>query len=104
MINRVANILKYGRASDSQEIPDGVTEADVEFLESYLSAPDPDYKPALESIAALEPAEPWRVMAITFTNKAANELKERLETMLGPESRDIWALTFHSACVRIFSA
>ena len=52
--------------------------------------------------AALEPVEPWRIIAITFTNKAADELKDRIERMLGPEAAaDIWASTFHSACVRI---
>ena len=44
---------------------------------------------------------PWSIMAITFTNKAAGELKERLERMLGEEARDVWAATFHAACVRI---
>jgi DNA helicase-2/ATP-dependent DNA helicase PcrA len=44
---------------------------------------------------------PWAVIAITFTNKAAGELKERLERLLGLRSRDVWASTFHSACVRI---
>ena len=44
---------------------------------------------------------PWSIIAITFTNKAAGELKERLERMLGPSANDIWASTFHSACVRI---
>ena len=48
-----------------------------------------------------EPAAPWTILAITFTNKAAGELKERLERMLGPAANDIWASTFHSACVRI---
>ena len=46
-------------------------------------------------------AAPYSILAITFTNKAANELKERLERMLGEEARDVWASTFHSACVRI---
>ena len=44
---------------------------------------------------------PWKILAITFTNKAAGELKSRLETKLGNTARDIWALTFHSCCVRI---
>ena len=44
---------------------------------------------------------PWNILAITFTNKAAGELKDRLAKMLGPEAEDVWASTFHSACVRI---
>ena len=48
------------------------------------------------------PCPPWRVMAITFTNKAAGELKARLCQMLGPEGGDeVWASTFHSSCARI---
>ena len=45
--------------------------------------------------------QPWQILALTFTNKAANELKERLCNLLGPEAQDIWAMTFHSACCRI---
>ena len=52
-------------------------------------------------LCSLRPAAPWSIIAITFTNKAANELKERLSLMLGPEAQDIWAMTFHSACCRI---
>ena len=48
-----------------------------------------------------DPAKPWQILAITFTNKAANELKERLETMLGDDAKEIWASTFHSSCARI---
>ncbi len=43
---------------------------------------------------------PWAILAITFTNKAAGELKARLERMLGPAGNDVWAFTFHAACVR----
>ena len=93
LINRIANILKYGRASDSEELP---FDADEKQLETLLAGGE-----EAQRIAAFEPAEPWRILAITFTNKAAEELKERLERMLGAEANDIWACTFHSACVRI---
>lgn len=94
LINRVANLLKYGRASDCGEVPANATEADLAVLEAGPS-------PEAERLAAYEPVEPWRIIAITFTNKAADELKSRLANMLGPAADDIWARTFHSACVRI---
>jgi len=45
--------------------------------------------------------KPWNILAITFTNKAANEMKERVETLVGEVSKDMWIGTFHSICVRI---
>lgn len=101
LIHRIANLMKYGRGSDSDEVPEWVTPADLAFLEDYAARPDPARKGEQERLCRLEPAAPWSIIAITFTNKAAGELKERLERMLGPEANDIWASTFHSACVRI---
>ena len=101
LINRVANLLRYGRGSDCDEITLPVSEDEVEFLEQYVNQPTESQRPLVQYLCAVEPARPWEVLAITFTNKAANELKERLERMLGEEARDVWAATFHSACVRI---
>ena len=101
LINRIANIMRYGRGSDSNEIPDAVTDEDVLFLET-LGEDISDYdRWRADTLCAVERALPWSIMAITFTNKAANELKARLTTLLGPEAQDIWAMTFHSACCRI---
>ena len=101
LIHRVANLLRYGRGSDTEEIPIPISEDMVTFLEEYAAHPTADQQPLMQYLCAVEPAHPWEVLAITFTNKAANELKERLERMLGEEARDVWASTFHSACVRI---
>ena len=46
-------------------------------------------------------AKPWDILAITFTNKAANEMKERIANLVGDDAKDIWMGTFHSICVRI---
>jgi len=101
LINRIANLMRFGRASDSQDVPDTVTEDDVAFLES-LSAPISEFdRRRADCLCTLEPAAPWSIIAITFTNKAANELKDRLASMLGPQAQDVWAMTFHSACCRI---
>ena len=102
LIHRVANLLQYGRGSDTEEIPIPITEDEVAFLEQYAQSPDASQRPLVSYLCAIEPARPWEVLAITFTNKAANELKERLSVMLGEETAaDVWASTFHSACVRI---
>lgn len=101
LINRIANLMRFGRGSDSNEVPDTVSEDDVAFLEN-LQEPLTDFdRHRADYLCAVEPVSPWNIIAITFTNKAANELKDRLTNMLGPEGQDVWAMTFHSACCRI---
>ena len=90
LINRIANILRFGRGSDSEELPAGADEESLRLMQE-----------GDERFAVLDAVKPWRILAITFTNKAAGELKERLSRMLGEDANDIWACTFHSACVRI---
>ncbi|MDD7772203.1 MAG: UvrD-helicase domain-containing protein, partial [Firmicutes bacterium] len=100
LIHRIANLIRFGCASDSDEVPEYLTERDVEELEAFLaSGKQEDVR--MSALCAMHPAAPWSIIAITFTNKAANELKDRLERMLGPEALDVWAMTFHAACCRI---
>ena len=103
LIQRIVNLLRYGKGSDSSEVPEWAEEEDLIFLRESLAASsqnDAD-RERLQMLCSLEPVKPWQVIAITFTNKAAGELKERLEREIGPDALDIWAATFHSACVRI---
>lgn len=101
LINRIANLIRFGRGSDCNEIPDTVTEEDIAFLESVPSDAEPFDLRRADYLCQVDPAAPWSILAITFTNKAANELKERLSAMLGEGAEDVWAMTFHSACCRI---
>ncbi len=101
LIQRVYNLLTYGRGSDSDFVPDWATEEDLTFLESFPEHPDELEKNQARRLCAVDVPRPWEIIAITFTNKAAGELKDRLAARLGPMANDIWASTFHSACVRI---
>ena len=101
LINRVANLLTYGRGSDSTDVPAWATEDDLAFLESYPEHPTSDERSRMVHLCTLEPAAPWSVLAVTFTNKAANELRERLSAFGIQGAESVWAMTFHSACVRI---
>lgn len=101
LINRIANLMRFGRGSDSSEVPTDLTDEDVTFLETISETPSEDELWRAERLCAVEPAVPWSIIAITFTNKAANEIKDRLASLLGPSAQDIWAMTFHSACCRI---
>ena len=99
LIHRIANLLWFGAASQSEEIPPWLREEDVEYLEQC--ARSGELTPRARDLCQVDAPAPWNIIAITFTNKAAGELKSRLETMLGPQALDVWAMTFHSACCRI---
>ena len=55
-------------------------------------------------ILAKGDARPWEIMAITFTNKAADEMRRRVVDLVGADARDMWVSTFHSACLRMLRA
>ncbi len=117
LINRIANLIRFGSGYESNAVPHGITEADVEFLESLApriyegGAPEgrgesvglltAEMRERADALCREKAPAPWQIMAITFTNKAAGELKDRLGKMLGDQASDIWAMTFHAACCRI---
>ena len=100
LINRIANILRYGDAYNSTYLRDDLDENDIAACKTYIENGTPLTTETQEHLSASACA-PWRIMAITFTNKAAGELKDRLCAMLGETANDIWASTFHSTCARI---
>ena len=97
LVNRIANIVKFGDAYNSTYVPE-VTEEMIKSGEDYLNGIT-DFVP--DNFFAVSPAKPWQILAITFTNKAAGELKERIGLKLTDGAEDIWAGTFHSVCGKI---
>ncbi len=101
VVNRIACLIKYGDAYNSEWFERTPDENDIPLMKEYLNGNTAVFD-RIKDILSVNPVKPWQILAITFTNKAANELKERLSAMLGEEDADdIWASTFHSCCVRI---
>ena len=103
LVKRIAFIIKYGNAYYSQFVPDYVTEGQVKGLEDALALPPAEIEQLLPVFIS-DPCPPWKVLAITFTNKAAKEIKTRLASAFENDeniANDIWAGTFLSICMRI---
>ncbi len=102
LVNRIAHIIKFGNAYESENVPEGFTEKDAEQLEDAINLTNEEIAQVL-STHAVDPSAPWQILSITFTNKAANEMKTRIAAVLGDEvlASEIWAGTFHSICVRL---
>ena len=101
LIDRIANLIRFGSGSDTDFVAPYVTQEDVSFLEGLTRPLDEADRLRADRLCAVDPAAPWSILAITFTNKAANELKERLGNILGSDGDGVWAMTFHAACCRI---
>lgn len=100
LINRIANLIRFGRAYECTGAPASLSPAQETALRACAAGsqqPDGD----IVDLLAVDPCPAWRILAITFTNKAAGELKERLCRMLGEEGDEVCASTFHSFCARI---
>lgn len=102
LVNRLSYLIKYGDAYNSDYVPENAGPHTVEQMKLALALPKEKLGAYLSMFRAAPPA-PWRVMAITFTNKAAGEIKERIKSAFGegaPTGGDVWAGTFHSVCMR----
>ena len=100
IVNRIANIIQNGNAYHSDWISPQLDEQDLADCRAYLEKGTP-LSESVRFRLSDRACEPWRILAITFTNKAAGELKERLSRMLGDDGNEVWASTFHSTCARI---
>ena len=100
LVNRIANIIKYGKACGSDIIETRVNDDTLDLLSAYYNGDSSVYE-QIKNVLAVDAPKPWEILAFTFTNKAANEFKERLSLRIGECANDIWAGTFHSVCVRI---
>lgn len=97
LVNRIANLVKFGNAYNSDycpNLPDDLIKTGEDYINGVT-----DFVP--NGVFSVYPVNPWNILAITFTNKAANELKERISLKLTDGGEDIWAGTFHSVCGKI---
>ncbi len=103
LVNRISHIIRYGNAYYSPLVPPDVTESELSEMRAAMELEDNELSEYLLRFR-VNPAPAWSVMGITFTNKAANEIKSRIASVFGEDSdevREIRTGTFHSICVRI---
>ena len=100
IVNRICNLIRFGKAYNSDKCFFNVGESDIELMRDYLDGRVSDLFD-VEDLLSVDCAKPWQILAITFTNKAAGELKERLTNMLGTQGNDVWASTFHAFCAKV---
>lgn len=103
LCNRIANMILFGSAYMTDYTREFSAD-DESFLGSFAEGSEditPENTARLSSLLGYNKAAPWKILAVTFTNKAAGELKERLCNMNVANAGEVLAGTFHSACVRI---
>ena len=103
LVNRLAYIINYGNAYRSDLVPVDADERDIDEMTLALNNLKGTTLMKYLAKFSVNPPMPYNVMAITFTNKAANEIKERIAKSFGDDASsasDVWAGTFHSVCMR----
>ena len=101
LINRMIHLLRFGAGYEAELAPDWAGDEALAELAALVDDPAALPPEEVSRLCAVDPPKPWEIIAITFTNKAANELRSRLEVACGAQGQDIWAHTFHTACTRI---
>ena len=97
LTQRIAYMMRYGNAYHSTREPQ-YTMTERGHLQNCMITGIDDH--AAELIAE-DPVDPYNILAITFTNKAAREMRERIEKLVGDKAEKLWVSTFHSTCCRI---
>ena len=102
LVKRIENIIRFGNLYESKELYTEPTDFALKELEEACDGDDVEKAGRVLEKYAVNPVPAWAIMCITFTNKAANEMKSRLAVSLGEEKAgEIWAGTFHSICLRV---
>ena len=100
LVNRIANMIEFGDAYYSDEFYGTLSDDELNVIDRYLNG-EGELDSEIKRRLSVKSVKPWNILAITFTNKAAGELKERIAARVGEQSSQVWASTFHSTCARI---
>lgn len=101
LVNRLAHIIRFGNTYESTYVPSQMTPIKINELNNALNLTKEEISQVLSEFVT-DSIPPWSILCITFTNKAANEMKSRISDVIGTEyAEQIWAGTFHSICVRL---
>ena len=104
VVSKIGYLMKYGNSYFSNRVPENLEKDDIVFLKKALKDKSLREGDRFYSLMADSPVKPYNILAITFTNKAAGEMRERIESRYGIDTRTLWAQTFHSTCVKILRA